>query len=592
MTIVLVFLPFASLLHSDQRTFQALTTPIFDRLALRPRIQKEPVHVESWPSGNDSDEGDLPSNDGRQDRRETDIPHARRKADGSPNDHERGTGNGDNPGMREENTQQTGTEGSDEDESMKIRSSDDESKSPKQGKGNENSSPKTEATSNEQEENPLSLRNSAEKKPTASTRLVMVTDLWERMVNVQLALRFFLIYALEHDFTLVEPFVYESKVMNEYSLPEHFRALNMEPQPASTYFDTSRFLDTGRLITHDALRQKIQLNNSTDHFVIDAAVFIPWDAPQESHGDRPFYWCDEEFDNLMWEWPKSEYGRAIVPGFHLQRMVCLNPVKAADADESYFDDLFSFVRSGSKNVPRQCEECVSVSFINYRKYLLQGMKPSNQRAKYLENIPATLPMGEKIQSLARRVKQERLGNRGYVGIQMRTGKAFTLLGIYEDGHSTGRQKHSLFHKWLKECSGRLVQRAKELGEEIGEETSFYMASDIFNSGWKGGEYAPDEVVAMQNETIKFFEKELGNLHWFEPEEFGVRQDAMGISGAVDAAVTWFADRFVYSTSSFGLWISTQRMSGGQESVEVKCEIPEFGPAREFLEEKQQAVGED
>lgn len=417
----------------------------------------------------------------------------------------------------------------------------------------------------------------------AENRLVMVTDLWERMVNMQIALRVFVMYAISSDFTLVEPFVYESKVMNEYSLPEHYSDLGYKPQPISLYFDTRPLFDTGHFINHQSLREKVRLQENHDQFVINAAVLIPWDAPEKQHRGRLLYWCDDEFDKLMWDWPRSMYGRAIMPTFHVQRMLCLNPRLAASANKTCFDELFKFAHSGTKNVKRACGDCVSVVFINYRKHLFKKMQVAKESWGALPGqVPRTLVMGEELKALAGRVKKEMLGGRKYVGIQMRTGKAYSLLRAYDKYFMLDAVENAAFRKWLKVCSVKLVKRAKALAGELGNGTPFYLASDMLNEGWKGGEWASDEVRALLNDSMRYFEEELGNLHWFKPEKFGVTQDVMGVSGGVDAAVAYLADGFVYSKpSSLGLWVEMQRK--GMSNAVVDCDDPELGAAQEYVD---------
>lgn len=425
----------------------------------------------------------------------------------------------------------------------------------------------------------------------AATRMMMVTDLWERMVNHQRAVCALVLYGLERDFTIVEPFMYESRSINEYSLPEQFREQGMKPQPLSLYFDMSPLFDTGRLMKHGAFRQRIRLQGEEPRFVVNAAVYIPWDEPEENHQSRSYYWCDEKFDTLRWKWKESEYGREIVPGFHVQRLLCLNPFhsmeKDSPADSQYFDGLFAIAEEGTKHLSRQCEECISVMVINYRKHLWNGVEPHEDRDKFLQKTYLSLLVGKEPQAVARRVAKEALGGKKYVGIQMRTGKAYSLLGSYARFKSL-ENGHSIFEKWLKECSASLIRRAKKLAQELKGENeegvSFYIASDMINDGWKGGESASPEVEEMLNASFDQFKTELKDLHWFEPEKFGITQDAMGKSGLVDAAVVYFSDEFVYALpSSFGAWIGSLREQNQRPQPHVvDCMMPEFVETEDIL----------
>lgn len=427
--------------------------------------------------------------------------------------------------------------------------------------------------------------------PRHATRMMIVTDFWERMVNMQHALCALLLYALERDFSIVEPFVYESRAINEFSTPEHFRQQGMKPQPASLYFDLSGLFDTGHFVSHQTLRQRLRLEGQEGQFVVNAAVLVPWDDPRESHKGRKFYWCDDRVDTLWGKWKSSQYGRAVVPGFHVQRLLCLNPYHTMSpvgtANASYFDDLFAFVDAGTRHLPRACEECVAITMINYRKHLFDGVKPSEKRKELVKKSYPPVLVGKELQHVARRVAKEALGGKRYIGIQMRTGKPYNLLLTYhQESFKNSRKASVSFEKWLRECSASLVKRAKALAEELeGDgDVGFYMASDMVNSGWKGGEWANPEVSQLLNESLEYFKRELGDVHWFEPEKFGITQDIMGVSGAVDAAVVYFADDFVYSLpSSLGIWVDLQRENHRRsKAVVVDCNMPEFDVVEEFF----------
>lgn len=156
-----------------------------------------------------------------------------------------------------------------------------------------------------------------------------------------------------------------------------------------------------------------------------------------------------------------------------------------------------------------------------------------------------------------------------MALQMRTGKMYDVLNKYRKAH-VGEMPdgHVLFARWLDFAMSRLIAAAraaaKELDGEGGVKARFYVASDIFNSGWKGGETCLGVTCAALEKGRERLETELAGVYRFVPEEFDVKEDVMGFSGAVDAAVCYLAQRFVFITpSSLGSWVQFQRKLAGR-----------------------------
>lgn len=125
---------------------------------------------------------------------------------------------------------------------------------------------------------------------------------------------------------------------------------------------------------------------------------------------------------------------------------------------------------------------------------------------------------------------------------------------------------------------QLVSEARRVSRKLGPRAVFYIASDMYNDGWKGGENCPQTVKEALNKAKAFLDTELKQVKWFNPYEFGIKQDSMGISGLADAAMCLKSDRFMYAVpSNFGRWIHEQRAPRNQVShtTIVNCTDPRF-----------------
>lgn len=427
----------------------------------------------------------------------------------------------------------------------------------------------------------LSIAREAPSRPWSisqvfpSERLLFAMDYWERMIHVHYGLRFLTLLAMEAGFTVVEPFVYQSKAPLNFSLPEHFEQRGMRPQRASLYYDTSKLFESSRFVTHNEFRHKISLSQRSDKqvSVITAAVYVVW-APDKSM--ERFYWCDERAEEL--EWRKSEYGWAVGRNIHAQRIMCVSSRLTAAPPKfrkDYFDELFEFAVKGTGHLERKCKQCISLAIVNYRKHLFGNFESDTDEKVMNKKLP-TLLAGKAPRDIAHRVQEEVLGKSAFLTIQMRTGKAFSVIEALNRGR-TQEQNVEAFGEWLAACQMSLVKRAKEMLTVIGKDAKVYIASDMYNDGWKGGDRCPPAVREVLDEAKRRFEREFGKVYIFEPQRFGVKQDVMGVSGAVDAAMGFDADRFLYSKpSSFGLWVHEQRWQEGRHpAMTVNCEMDAF-----------------
>lgn len=438
----------------------------------------------------------------------------------------------------------------------------------------------------------------------AGNKLILVLDLWERMINVQSGLRRLVQLGVASGFTVVEPFVYESKVSPKFAFPENFEERNMTPQTAALYFRTEDLYLTNRYISHDQFKEKTLMGmsksgmatesltpssykKSNSQYLIQAVVFIDWSKSRSGQRNvpkskgLPFYWCDERLKSKKWE--KSTIGYLLAQNFHVQRALCLSSkatVAPARFGPRLFQQMFAFVKKGAKRLPQSCEKCVTLAFMNYRKHAFTGFVSHTGSMPFKQKTPP-LEVGAVPQALAERMRTELLGGKPYLAIQLRTGKAFVLLEKYEKrllAEGINITRHDTFKVWLGECTRQLVLEARKVGRELGPRAVFYIASDMYNDGWKGGEKCPPAVREALETAKSFLDHELKRVRWFNPKDFDVTQDAMGISGLADAAMCLKADRFIFAVpSNFGKWIHEQRAprNKGAGTRKVDCTDPRF-----------------
>lgn len=416
--------------------------------------------------------------------------------------------------------------------------------------------------------------------------MVLVLDFWERMVNIQTGLRRLVQLSVDSDFTVVEPFLYQSRATPQFSFPEQFLTANLTPQPASLYFRTETLLHTNRYITHEDFRRRFRVNEPVHNarktrFVLNAIVIFKWDM---AHSDRrmsphgyPFYWCDEELKKNGLVRRKGQ-GYALISNVLVQRAVCFSVKSTTSPARFYpviFRRLFQFVRSGTQTVSTPCGNCVAIAFMNYRKHAFTGFVSDMNSLPFFQMSPP-LDVGNFPRRLARKVQRRLLEGQRYVAVQIRTGKAYTLLAKKERRMMAAGmvfRKHEMFEHWLGDCIKAVTREVVHQRQALGEASVVYVASDMYNDGWRGGELCPMEVANLIKVAKKKLKKELGIVRYFEPWVYSIRQDLMGMAGLVDAAVSLDADRFIYSTpSNFGTWIHAQRAITGREvwSKQVQC----------------------
>lgn len=395
-------------------------------------------------------------------------------------------------------------------------------------------------------------------KPPSPQNFILVLDFWERMVNVQTALKRIVQIGVDADFVIVEPFVYESKVSYQFSFPQHFTGVGLTPQPASLYFDTGELHATNNFVSYESYLDENSESGSGGHLFIDAVLIFDW--KNLTRNNQPF-WCEDKL---------SEYNIPRVPGklqtwqlaenVQIGGALCVSPSATMDPetiDGTFFDDMFHQAQQHTEKVVRtkenqRCAECVSIAFLNYRKHAFSGYTSATGLRPYKNRSPPML-VGLPAMRIASQLHKKKMGGRHFVTLQMRTGKAWVLSGRNGD----------VFLPWLSNCIEKALVAVKVAKKSCEVETGagepgLYIASDMYNSGWKGGEKCTPEVCDAI-EIVK--QKVQAEAHpiYFEPGDFNITQDLMGTSSAVDAAMAVIASRFVYaSPSNLGLWAHGQR----------------------------------
>jgi hypothetical protein len=407
-------------------------------------------------------------------------------------------------------------------------------------------------------------------------------------------------------FTVVEPFVFESKVSRKLSTPEHYFNANLKPEGASTYFDTTELHTTGRFVSFDTFSNRVQRSSplsrgsaggikdvkrsnstKTPVLVIDAVLHFDWDDEMptkrnllptlsgKSYEGHSFYWCDDELPQHYIRQKAQPNGTSVAAadnwylssGVAVGGALCVSPTMTISPREfsaSYFSTLFEIVanRSNRRASGRPSSSSVSVAFLNYRKHAFTGYVSATGSKPFTQKNPS-MSVGHIPMQLAIRFHNEHMSSTPFVALQIRTGKAWVL----------SDRDPAKFKNWLSSCAGKAVAAVRVALTELPLGSYVYIASDMYNDGWKGGESCPPEVCAALTQTKLYISQQLRPRR-FEPALFPeITQDVMGISGAVDAAMCVKSNRFVHTTpSSLGQWVHDQRASRHMGSTtRIKCD---------------------
>lgn len=403
------------------------------------------------------------------------------------------------------------------------------------------------------------VQNSLRGGPSRPNRL-LVFDAWERMINVQGSLKRLVQLGVDAGFTVVEPFVYESQISKSYASPEQFEEKGLRPQTASWYFDTKELYNTKHFMSFD---EHASETRRMGHVFVDAALHFDWD--NKTGGTEGFYWCDSilrDLYNLQRENssnPRS--GWMFSTNLTIGRALCISPMETKSPNTFtalYFDRMFATV---AKDLVHQ-QRTYSIALLNYRKHVFSGYVSVAGEMPFTQGNPP-MRVGDGPHKLAVSFREKHFRGRPYVAFQLRTGKAWNLSG----------KKPEVFISWLNSCIDKSLIAIKMSSAELGMNSGLYIASDMYNNGWKGGEKCPDLVCSAISAARRRLEREL-SPDVFVPEEFNITQDVMGIASAVDAAMSVAANRFVFALpSNMGKWVQEQRrVQYIQAATMINCNI--------------------
>ncbi|PXF45162.1 hypothetical protein BWQ96_05063 [Gracilariopsis chorda] len=390
---------------------------------------------------------------------------------------------------------------------------------------------------------------------------IMLLDGWERMVNIQYMLRRLAHVSMDGNFTLVEPFVYESKVSLWRSAPEMFHKDKLRAQAASRYFRTADLYNTRHYMSYAQWQQRAH-SACTHASFVHAVLFFTWSEQQWGGGNKseeelpgPFWWCDSEMRKRMPGGSNRTLGvHQVTRSVHVGRALCASPRSVRN--RAFFATLFHIARTRIR-APRRmgCARCVTVALGNYRKHVLEGYRTVFGDEPSRHRVPP-LDLSDEAKRIASALIERHGKGGGFMALHMRTGKAYTLLAKNE----------SHFEAWLAACTAALV------GEARASHMAVYVASDLFNEGWRGGERASEGVQGALDAARRAL-AEASHFRLHATAEAAVRQDAMGMAAAVDAAVAVRAQRFVFGEpSSFGQWVRELRAQRGRHSLGVRCAL--------------------
>lgn len=434
-------------------------------------------------------------------------------------------------------------------------------------------------------------------KPLKPNNYILVLDYWERMINIQSALQRLVHLGVENNFTVVEPYIYNSKVSLSYSLPEHFYNQGMLPQPVSLYYNTKGLYNTNHYTDYAEIRENFHLRNqskpdtySMNPVVIQAAVIVDWGSDRFTTNknnnrqrrkisnltEQSFWWCDKALRRYGME--RSEFGYKMSGEFHVERGVCFRASTTMQPSKfgvKFFHKLYEFIRDGTRTSERFCNTCTAVAFVNYRKHLFSGFTGRAGEKPFSQKI-TPLSVSEHGINLADRIREEELGGRKYIALQMRTGKAYSVFRNDEERRILNGEKvkkDEMFERWLSNCVQMMIEEVKQIRKKIGRNVGVYMGSDMYNEGWRGGEECLPRGCLALEKAKEVIRRDLGKVIVFDPRKYGIRQDDMGIAGVADAAMCVRANGFVFARpSNFGKWIHEQRAMQGsvKETMAVDC----------------------
>lgn len=415
--------------------------------------------------------------------------------------------------------------------------------------------------------------------------------------------------------------MYESMVLKKLCTPEAFRRSGLVAQPVSKYLNVSHFMDTRHFIPFDDFAQTVAspVANDDGAIVVTAAVHFIWDRADDLGIPLPdvrnqskstlFFPCEDAFRKVPYNQTPS--GWLIEYGLYARHAICMDGrgdwMRPATLPQ-FLSQLFRTVRalpgggqtSNSKRGhsvrnENALSKPVSVVMINYRKYITERFQPTRQTLPRLAPAPPSA-FGTQI---ATRLISQHFQDEPFVAIQFRTGRTMATLRHNTFPDRAWENKLSieassalnrLFRDWVFKCADTLIDNALIQAAQLSNasenpdgmqnqtapsKVAFYLASDIFNDGWKNGEYETSDTRSILNDVVTHFQNRLGRVIRFNSTAHAeITQDSMGLSAVIDISVAYLAPAFVsHMHSTVGRHIGDVR-SEWRDAKSVLCECPE------------------
>mmetsp|Transcript_11389 Transcript_11389/g.20582 ORF Transcript_11389/g.20582 Transcript_11389/m.20582 type:complete len:488 (-) Transcript_11389:219-1682(-) len=408
---------------------------------------------------------------------------------------------------------------------------------------------------------------------------VLLFDLWERLANFRTALQQIMAIGLDSEFKVVEPFVYETKVQYGMHLPYLFRTKNASIQGLSTYFSTETAIENGSLIEYKNWRNSASIHDPSVQSTvgyISALVVFDWknELPRNSQTADPFWWCDgtHAFSNVIEDGTTSNGLISIGQDVVYERIVCVDGVfveNDKNIGREFFDELFELVKAGTR-FRGKCG-AITLAFENYRKNGFGKYATHLIKTKYQSQVE--MPLSKQYLKLARTViarkKHELNSNAASIVVHFRMGKTMALL--------EGQSDSITLSEWANGCLHDLKNRTESIFQTTvkhsSEKPNFFIVSDLFNQGMKGGENPKSiEIRNLIDATKESIFEYFPNATVFNPLEHNLGSDTMGKSALVDLSLAVSADYFVSMRDSFAKLVQYERKLSSKDSDIILCRL--------------------
>ncbi|KAA8494966.1 hypothetical protein FVE85_3207 [Porphyridium purpureum] len=406
-------------------------------------------------------------------------------------------------------------------------------------------------------------------------RFVMLLDLWERLVNFRSAFIHMMYIGKDVGFSIVTPFVHETKVQYGLHTPYHFIKKKMPVATLDHYFSVEEIRKFGNLEDFHTWAQMtsrfLQGNEWRLVSVVSALVIFVWEnsAIPPAKNRALFWWCDESMSVLAKSStppPQIEGYGALSPHVIYDKILCVNGAEAtqnSNLGHEHFDEIFDFVQSEV----RDRELPVTLAFENYRKHAFENFAKKERRENDQALDLKYVTMSPKVLSLADSVKERKMANLPYIAVHFRGGRIMAAVQAIDDG--------SYMLQWSRSCMQKLKEISRTYERKLGEGNfRFYIATDMLNDGMHGGEFATKASVraamkTMLAELLEYFPNAitLDSNTDLSPTE----ADRMGMASLLDMAMCLKADYFVTMRDSFSKFTKAERERVGKDTDMYVCE---------------------